>query len=70
MNIQEAVKKAMKTNSFITCTTSIGYRHFKIKPTDTLGCCMVIPLDLNAPPTRGWQPKAEDLISDNWIVID
>ena len=70
MNIQDAVKMAIETNSCITCTTAFWHGRIKIKPTDTPDCCMVIHLEKNTPPVCGWQPQAQHLISNDWIVVD
>ena len=70
MNISEATKEALKTNACIIRTTSIAYGQFKLKPTNTDECCIIFSVDKTVPPIRGWQPRAEDLVSNDWIVID
>lgn len=65
MNIQEATKKALKTGVTIR---RAGWPtiHISIKPTNTPDCCLCYRDKKN--PRRGWQPVAEDLIADDWIV--
>ena len=42
----------------------------KIKPTDLdERLCEVMRMD-GTGATRGWQPKLEDLIAQDWIVVD
>ncbi len=64
MNIQEATKKAMETNKNIQ-RDSIG---IKIKPTNGWECCLLIhPTKQEYAPR--WNPKAEDLMADDWEVV-
>lgn len=77
MNIQEAVKKALAENKCITIPTEEGKIYFKIKPTNEVeeNCILIdhknIPMNKNiCALSHGWQPNANDLISDDWIVTD
>ena len=67
MNIQEATKKAVVIDGYITG----GRKEFKntvfIKPMDGNGGCIVCINKDNS--RRGWQPYAGDLMSDNWEVV-
>ena len=67
MNIQEAVKKAVEIDGYITGGVA-GFKHFIfIKPTDGANCCIVYASKNHS--RRGWQPQASDLMSDNWEVV-
>lgn len=77
MNIQEATKKALEDNKCITIPTDEGKIWFKIKPTnDPEENCILMwedgtPAQKNiCALSHGWQPNANDLMSDEWIVID
>ncbi|MEB4814613.1 Thoeris anti-defense Tad2 family protein [Bacillus thuringiensis] len=74
MNIQEATKLAMEQQKFISRIYFINTFKVKIKPTNGYVLCESYPLnadEIGAPnPRRGWQPKAEDLVADDWVVID
>lgn len=67
MWIHEAVKRAMKNNSYITLPEFSGLT--KIKPGSS-GNCIVMNADGSHPSKHGWQPSAEDLIRSDWIVTD
>lgn len=41
----------------------------KIKVTDMLDHCILMGIDSKLPP-QGWQPRAEGLMADDWIVLD
>lgn len=75
MNIQEAIKLALEQDKYIEREAWMG--GFNIKPTNTINCCVahMYPHPRNglskAPaPRRGWQPQAEDLVADDWVIID
>ncbi len=68
MNIQEAVKKAIKDGKHIT--RKAFKEKLYIEPTDTPDCCIISAPEPRKNPRRGWQPQAEDLLADDWIVID
>lgn len=38
-----------------------------ILPTDTPDCCIIMSVN-GKNPCRGWQPTAEDLAADDWVV--
>lgn len=76
MNIQDATKKAMAEDKYITIPSDNGKIYFKLKPTNTKKNIIAFN-EHNAPvksrkPTlfHGWQPNADDLISDDWQVVD
>ena len=72
--IHEAIKARTEEKPYITreswgyitsvwCSTTI-----KIMPTNTPDCCTLESVASNGP-RRGWQPKEEDLIAKDWIVV-
>lgn len=71
MNICEATKQAFEQGRKIARSDdeSFVYGEMKIEPTNTPDCCRLTDI-YNQIPCRGWQPQAEDLMSENWIVVD
>lgn len=77
MYIHKAVKLAMEQNKFITIPGEKGNLWFKIKPTnDPEYNCALYGIDGQLPErdihalSHGWQPDADDLISDRWELVD
>lgn len=68
MNIVEAVEKAMKEGRCITIEAFNGKA--KIKPTNENGNCIVMNADGHQPSRFGWQPTADDLLREDWEVVD
>ena len=66
MIISEAVKKAIECDGCISFTNS----QIKIKPTNGNKNCILMHLDGSHPSKTGWQPTAEQLIREDWIVVD
>ena len=66
MNIQEATQEAVQKGAKIK-RAHFGWKRASIRPTDTPMCCYVFIED--KAPCRGWQPSAEDLMADDWIVV-
>lgn len=66
MNIQDAIEMAMGLGTAIRRQkwAREGNR-MVIFPTNTSYCCFVA-IERNV--TRGWEPAAEDLIANDWIV--
>lgn len=68
MVINEAVKQALEKEKCITLPefkiTS------KIKPTNDVGNCIVMGADGSNPSKHGWQPTAEDLMREDWMLVD
>jgi len=62
--IHEVVKCAVSSNSFITRQSYAG--NIRIKPTDS--CEGFIFINSNNIPHPRWQPRAEDITADDWIV--
>lgn len=75
MNIQEATIKAYKENKYMTLPHE-GKIYFKLKPTNTDRNIILFYPDNTEYKTRkpvlshGWQPNADDLMSDGWLVVD
>ena len=68
MNIQEATKKAMEIDGYITGGLVGNFNKILvIKPTNTDNLC-ILCADKNHR-CRGWQPCASDLMSDKWETI-
>ncbi len=68
MFIHEAVHEAVKKEKYITLKDLSG--RIKIKPTNGPGNLIIMQADGSRPSKAGWQPSAEDLLRDDWIVID
>lgn len=70
MNIQEATKQAIAEGKQITRINAWwggGENGIKIRPTNTHECCIVSNAKKEAP---RWNPQAEDLIADDWVVTE
>lgn len=68
MNIQEAVKSAMEKEKCITLPEF--EKSVKIKPTNTSKNCVLFIGNGECQSKHGWQPNADFLIRDDWIVVD
>ena len=68
MNINEAVKKTMEKGNCMTLPEFNGGA--KIKPTNGRGNCIVMNADGSNPSKYGWQPSADELIRDDWLLVD
>ena len=65
MNIKEATRIAMETNKCIARKS----RQLTVKPTNGWECCLLIhPTKQEYAPR--WNPEAEDLMADDWEVVD
>ena len=71
MKIQEAIRIAYEKNKWIQRQGD----NCKIKPTNNdFECCLIKPSE-NYPknkkkPSRYWNPKYIDLVSDDWEVVE
>lgn len=65
MSIWEAAKAVLEKGGYIT--RQKFNMAVVIVPTDTSDCC-IAKID-KSHSRRGWQPKANDLIADDWIVV-
>lgn len=68
MWIHEAVKKALESNKCITLPEFKGTA--KIKPTNGRENCIVMEANGCNPSRHGWQPRAKDLIRNDWEIED
>ena len=71
MNIIEVTKKALAENKCISRKSWDS--RIAIMPTNEAGVnCVLISLDLlRCQSSRvGWQPSADDLIAQDWIIIE
>lgn len=71
VNINEATKQAIKGNKYISRQHAqlFGYgKGIKIKPTNKSDCCIVFMEGKSS--AKRWNPQAEDLTADDWIVVD
>ncbi len=66
MNIFEAVTIAVREDKCITTSESI--ETVKIKPTNDKGNCIVMGADGSHPSKYGWQPTADDLMREDWVI--
>lgn len=64
MYIHEATKTAVRVCGCIVRPKWRGHVH--IKPTNTPECCWV--LRKGKAPCPRWEPKAEDLMADDWEI--
>lgn len=69
MKIDEAVRRAIKENATIK-RKSTGESNTRIKPTNTYDCCIIFTVGSNQRQSRYWNPTADDLIADDWQVIN
>lgn len=74
MNIQEAVKEAIKVDGEIHRKSARGKyadRFAAIKPTNSYETCLLMVYTQQKPQKscRCWNPTADDLIADDWEVL-
>ena len=65
MNIQTAVAVAMSLGRHISRP---GWPT-AIEPTNTDACCIIHMKDGSKLPGPRWNPTAEDLVADDWMVV-
>ena len=72
MFIHEAIKAPTTKKPFITrkawMLNDIDRAIIRILPTDTPDGCIMVSDYSSRGPCRGWQPRAEDLVADDWVV--
>lgn len=72
MNIVEAMKARDRYHPFITrkvwlnVVSDTAEPALRIQPTDTPEGCLFYGLTKKTP-AAGWQPRAEDLLADDWM---
>lgn len=73
MNIQTAIKEAIKNNAFITRKSlCFGEGITMVKPTNSFDCCIVIvegDTETGRRQVRCWNPTAGDLMAEDWKVV-
>ena len=69
MNIQEAVKESLRTKKMFTRKDIDTYINF-IPTDDPRYLIMLVDLKNRRLPSRGWQPSAKDLLSNDWYITD
>ena len=73
MNIKEATKKALKTDGMMYRTTECpeGERpKIAIKPTESYDLCQLFVFSNGRQRCcREWNPKANDLMAEDWEVL-
>lgn len=67
MRIQEAIKKANQKGKYITMKQVKG--DIKIRP-EMYGPMPIISENGERPPGKGWQPTAEQILSEEWVVTE
>ena len=67
MDISTAVRLAFDSGR---CIALKAFPEIRIRPTNERGNCIVMNADGSHPSKYGWQPTAEDLMRDDWIVVD
>ena len=73
MYLHEAVSQAMATGQHIRRTGSVIWEYGLLVPTNSRDCCYLwAPQEPGGEPTPAprWNPKAEDLIADDWVLVD
>lgn len=74
MYIHEAITARTRDEPFITRQSWVedygayAWQGSKILPTNTPDCCLV-QTRYSRTPCRGWQPRAADLLADDWITV-
>ena len=67
MNICEAVKEAVRDGKYISLPW--GKDYWKIQPIASEPCsCIIIGTDRTS--AGGWQPTADDLMNEEWMIVD
>lgn len=69
MYIHEAVTKAMETKKFISRSGNGLWSKIKLWPTNG-DDGFVVHYALNNTPCHRWQPRAEDLVANDWVVVN
>lgn len=75
MDIRTAIMARTAEKPFITRQSWVEemgpYLHkvAKIMPTNSVDCCVITSFS-ERNPCRGWQPRVEDLVAEDWITTD
>ena len=72
MYIHEAINSTTRRKPFITrkawLLTDTECAIIRILPTNSPDCCLIVSDYSTRGASRGWQPRAEDLIADDWLI--
>ena len=72
MYIHEAIQSTTAKKPFITrkawLPSDVTRAIIRVLPTNTPDCCLMISDYSSRGPIRGWQPRADDLSADDWVV--
>ena len=69
MYIHEAVSAALKTGLCMRRSGPQIWQKLKVDPTNSDCGCVTYSDFSNIAPCPWWQPKAEDLLADDWILV-
>jgi len=69
MNIRKAIIKAHKNQKGITRMEWMPRFEPIVFPTNTSGCCLLIPYESKKEIGKRWNPTYDDLVATDWIVI-
>ena len=67
MYIREAIRKAQSDKKYVARKPMVEIG-IKIQPTNGPDCCVISKKGKS--PAPRWQPGAEDLMADDWCVVD
>lgn len=75
MYIHEAVKEALAKKARVMRQSAVepgSDIYAVIKPTNSYDACILIIVEDDVPSERGcrcWNPTADDLMADDWVVV-
>lgn len=69
MNIIEATRKALECDGYITRLYGGAVWVSAMKPTNTHDCYICFSAVRRDRPLRCWNPTADDILRDDWMVI-
>lgn len=69
MYIHEAIPLAMAKGKFMRRATSDFWSATEFEPTDGVDG-IIVHCKLNPAPCPRWQPGAEDLMANDWVLVD
>lgn len=74
MYIHEAVTEAMAKGKRIARKNESRDQSYwpitALEPTNNVNGIIIWSTNSKRPPTPRWQPQAEDLMADDWVVVD
>ncbi|GAB5055931.1 hypothetical protein COSHB9_03180 [Companilactobacillus alimentarius] len=69
MNIRKAVKGYQSKQKGITRMKWMPGPEMIMVPTNTSACFIIVPKDDMKQLGKKWNPTAEDILADDWIII-